>query len=179
MKNKMMWAVVGASVLLVANGSAFAEGSKVSPPAGGGGTPAQDSVPTDKHTDLTGGQQGVPNEYANTPVRQGSLMEVTDSKWLNQSVTNKQGEKVGRITKILRDEKTQKIEYGVLEIANSQHARPMLWSRFEERATNFCGMEAKRNFSLASVRKMAKICPQIWRVSCRRSKKSARNSNRR
>lgn len=133
MKNKMMWAVVGASVLLVANGSAFAEGSKVSPPAGGGGTPAQDSVPTDKHTDLTGGQQGVPNEYANTPVRQGSLMEVTDSKWLNQSVTNKQGEKVGRITKILRDEKTQKIEYGVLEIANSQHARPMLWSRFEER----------------------------------------------
>ena len=61
------------------------------------------------------------------------MTEVHDSKWLNQSVTNKQGEKVGKVTKVLRDEKTQEIEYVVLEIANSKHARPMLWSRFEER----------------------------------------------
>ena len=132
MKYPMMCVVVAASVLLLANGFAFAEGSNSSPTVGGG-LPAPDSVPKDKRTDLTGGQQDIPDEYANTPVRQGSLTEAKDSKWLNQSVTNKQGEKVGRITKILRDEKTQKIEYVVLEVANSQHARPMLWSRFEER----------------------------------------------
>jgi sporulation protein YlmC with PRC-barrel domain len=131
MKNKMMCVVVAASVLLMTNGSVFAEGSTTSPT--GGGMPAPDSVPKDKRLDLTGGQQGVPDEYANTPVRQGSVTEVKDSKWLNQWVTNKQGEKVGKVTKVLRDEKTQKIEYVVLEIANSQHARPMLWSRFEER----------------------------------------------
>lgn len=132
MKNQTMCIVVAASVLLIANGSAFADGTNTSPTVGGG-KPSSDSVPKDKRTDLTGGQQGIPDEYANTPVRQGSLTEVKDSKWINQSVTNKQGEKVGKITKILRDEKTQKIEYVVLEIANSQHARPMLWSRFEER----------------------------------------------
>ena len=99
----------------------------------GGVNASPESVPKDKRTDLTGGQQGIPDEYANTPVRQGSLTEVKDSKWLNQSVTNKQGEKVGKVTKVLRDEKTQKIEYVMLEIADSQHARPMLWSRFEER----------------------------------------------
>ncbi len=133
MKNKTMCIVVAASVLLIVNGSAFAEGSNAPPPTGGGGMPSPDNVPKDKRTDLTGGQQGVPDEYANTPVRQGSLTEVKDSKWLNQSVTNKQGDKAGKVTKGLRDEKTQKIEYIVLEIANSQHARPMLWSRFEER----------------------------------------------
>jgi sporulation protein YlmC with PRC-barrel domain len=134
MKNKMMCVVVAASALCIANGSAFAEGSSTPPSVGGGGgMPAPDSVPKDKRTDLTGGQQGVPDEYANTPVRQGSLTEVKDSKWLNQSVTNKQGEKVGKVTKVLRDAKTQKIEYVVLEVANSYYARPMLWSRFEER----------------------------------------------
>lgn len=124
MKNHTMCIVVAASVLLIASGPAFAEG---------GGKPSSDSVPTDKRTDLTGGEQGIPDEYANTPVRQGSLKEVKDSKWINQSVTNKQGEKVGRIKKILRDEKTQKVEYVILEITSSQHARPMLWNRFEER----------------------------------------------
>ncbi len=132
MKTQTMCIVVAASVLLIASGSAFADGTNTSP-AVGGGKSSSDSVPKDKRTDLTGGQQGIPDEYANTPVRQGSLTEVKDSKWINQSVTNKQGEKVGKITKILRDEKTQKIEYVVLEIANSQHARPMLWNRFEER----------------------------------------------
>jgi sporulation protein YlmC with PRC-barrel domain len=132
MKNRMLCVVVAASVLLIANGFAFADGSNTSPTLGGGNS-SPDSIPKDKRTDLTGGQQGVPDEYANTPVRQGSLTEVRDSKWINQSVTNKQGERVGKVTKVLRDAKTQKIEYVVLEIANSRHARPMLWSRFEER----------------------------------------------
>ena len=99
----------------------------------GGNTPDPDKLPQDKRTDLTGGQQGVPEEYATTPVRQGKLKEVTDSKWLNQPVTNPAGEKLGKITKVLKDEKTQNIEYVMFQTADGQTARPLPWSRFQEK----------------------------------------------
>jgi hypothetical protein len=98
----------------------------------GGGMSSPDAVPQDKQTDLTGGQKGVPDKYATTPVRQGSLMEVKDSKWLNKEVSNKQGETLGKITKILKDQKTQKEEYVILEIAGSQDVRPLPWARFKQ-----------------------------------------------
>ncbi|HEY7534047.1 MAG TPA: PRC-barrel domain-containing protein, partial [Nitrospiraceae bacterium] len=100
---------------------------------GGGGMPSPEKVPQDERTDLTGGQQGVPDEYATTPVRQGKLKEVTDSKWLNQPVTNPAGEKLGKITKVLKDEKTQNIEYVMFQTADGQTARPLPWSRFQEK----------------------------------------------
>lgn len=132
MKNHTMCLVVAASALFLTHGVVFADGTNTSPPLGAG-IPSSDKVPKDKRIDLTGGQQGIPDEYANTPVPQGALTEVQDSKWINHLVTNKQGERVGRVTKVLRDEKTQKIEYVVIEIRDTPHARPMLWSRFEER----------------------------------------------
>lgn len=99
----------------------------------GGGMPSPEKIPSDKQTDLTGGKTGVPDEYATTPVRQGKLKEITDSKWLNQPVTNKQGEKLGTIKKVLTDEKTQDIEYVFFEVADSRHSRPMKWSSFEQK----------------------------------------------
>jgi len=99
----------------------------------GGGMPSSDRVPNDKQTDLTGGAKGTPDEYSTTPVRQGKLKEITDSKWLNQPVTNKQGEKLGTIKKVLKDEKTQDIEYVFFEVADSRYARPMKWSSFEQK----------------------------------------------
>ena len=98
----------------------------------GGKTPSEGSVPHDKRTDLTGGQPGIPDEYSTTPVRQGSLKEVQDSKWLNKEVTNKQGEKLGKITKVLKDEKTQKEEYVFMEIAGTRDARPLPFARFQQ-----------------------------------------------
>ncbi|HKY73681.1 MAG TPA: PRC-barrel domain-containing protein [Nitrospira sp.] len=100
---------------------------------GGGGMPSPDKVPQDKQTDLTGGQAGVPDEYSTTPVRQGRLKEVTDSKWLNQTVTNPQGEQLGKITKVLKDEKTQNIEYVMFQLKDAQSSRPLPWSRFQEK----------------------------------------------
>lgn len=100
---------------------------------GGGNMPSPDKVPQDKRTDLTGGQQGIPDEYSTTPVRQGKLKEVTDSKWLNQPVSNAQGEKLGKITKVLKDEKTQNIEYVMFQVGDGQTARPLPWSRFQEK----------------------------------------------
>ena len=99
----------------------------------GGNMPSPDKVPQDKKTDLTGGQQGVPDEYATTPVRQGKLKEVTDSKWLNQPVMSSQGEKLGKITKVLKDEKTQDIEYVMLQADEAQASRPLPWHRFQEK----------------------------------------------
>ncbi|HET9605758.1 MAG TPA: PRC-barrel domain-containing protein [Nitrospira sp.] len=100
---------------------------------GGGGMPQPDKVPHDKQTDLTPGQAGVPEEYATTPVRQGKLKEVTDSKWLNQQVTNAQGEKLGKITKVLKDEQTENIEYVMFQLNDAQAARPLPWSKFQEK----------------------------------------------
>ena len=100
---------------------------------GGGGMPQADKIPHDKQTDLTPGQPGVPDEYATTPVRQGKLKEVTDSKWLNQPVTNTQGEQLGKITKVLKDEQTQNIEYVMFQLKDAQSARPLPWSKFQEK----------------------------------------------
>jgi sporulation protein YlmC with PRC-barrel domain len=61
------------------------------------------------------------------------LKEVTDSKWLNQQVTNAQGEKLGKITKVLQDEKTQNIEYVMIQPNDAQAARPLPWARFQEK----------------------------------------------
>jgi len=100
---------------------------------GGGGMPQPEKIPHDKQTDLTPGQAGVPEEYATTPVRQGKLKEVTDSKWLNQPVTNPQGEKLGKITKILKDEQTQNIEYVMFQLNDAQASRPLPWSKFQQK----------------------------------------------
>lgn len=131
MKNHLMLTTVAALALaLCGTGPAFADSSDAS--TKGGGMPSPEKIPHDKRTDLTKGQEKVPDEYATTPVRQGPLKEVTDSKWLNYSVSNKEGTKLGKITKVLKDEKTQKIEYVFFQLADSKDARPMQWSRFEQ-----------------------------------------------
>lgn len=131
MKNTTLFLATAMLMYFVASGPAAADSSNASAIAGGN-TPSSDKMPKDKRTDLTGGQQGIPDEYATEPVAQGSLKEVTDSKWLNQTVTNKQGEKLGTIRKVIKDEKTQKVEFVFLEIADSRSARPMPWSQFQE-----------------------------------------------
>jgi sporulation protein YlmC with PRC-barrel domain len=131
MKKTALFIATSLLMGFVANGPAAADSSSASAIAGGN-TPSSDKIPKDKRTDLTGGQQGIPDEYATEPVAQGSLKEVKDSKWLNQTVTNKQGEKLGTIRKVIKDEKTQKVEYVFLEIADSRSARPLPWSRFQE-----------------------------------------------
>ena len=64
------------------------------------GSSTRAKAPTDKHTDLTGGQQGIPNEYSGTPVRQGKLEKVTDSKWLQKPVYGMRDDIVGEIKQL-------------------------------------------------------------------------------
>jgi sporulation protein YlmC with PRC-barrel domain len=99
----------------------------------GSGPPGAVTTPVDKHTDLTGDQPGIPNEYSGTPVQQGKLQEVTDSKWLQKPVHGMQGEIVGKITQVLKDQKTGEIEYVILEPSDSKMPIPLRWSQFEEK----------------------------------------------
>ena len=129
---------VGMSAALV--GTAFAE-----PPRGpallladssmqgnAAGSSGKTTKP-DKATDLTGGKTGIPKEYADTPVRQGKLQEVQDSKWLEKSVQGPQGETLGKITQVLKDQKTGDIEYVVLMPNDSKTALPLRWSQFQQK----------------------------------------------
>ena len=149
MKKTTLFLATAFLMYFVANGPAAADSSSASAIAGGN-TASSDKMPVDKRTDLTGGQQGVPDEYATEPVAQGSLKEVKDSKWLNQTVTNKQGEKLGTIRKVIKDEKTQKIEYVFLEIADSRSARPLPFSQFQENGDKLV-LNATKNELLPNV----------------------------
>ena len=51
---------------------------------------------------------------------------------LDQEVTNAQGEKLGTIEKLLKDTKTGKSEYAVLELADTKYQVPMQWSLFKQ-----------------------------------------------
>jgi sporulation protein YlmC with PRC-barrel domain len=97
------------------------------------GLPGGVTTPVDKRTDLTGGQPGIPNEYSGTPVPQGKLQEVTDSKWLLKPVHGMQGDIVGKIKQVLKDQKTGEIEYVILVPSDSKTPLPLRWSQFEER----------------------------------------------
>lgn len=151
MKTPNIGSIVLAATICIIWGASIALADSSSGTANvGGGMPSPDRVPKDNRTDLTGGQKGVPDEYATTPVRQGSLTEVTDNKWLNKEVTNKQGEKLGKITKVLKDQKTQKEEYVILEIAGSPDARPLPWARFTQEGNNLI-LNAKKDDLLPSI----------------------------
>jgi sporulation protein YlmC with PRC-barrel domain len=97
------------------------------------GSSNQKTAKPDKTTDLTGGKAGTPHEYADTPVRQGELQEVSDSKWLQKSVKGIKGETLGKITQVLKDQKTGDIEYVVLTPSDSKTALPLRWSQFQDK----------------------------------------------
>lgn len=109
---------------------AFSEPSGSSTMGAGGSSPTQPVVP-DKKTDLTGGKSGIPEEYADTPVRQGKLEEVKDSKYLNATVYGTNGEEIGKIQQVMKDTKTGDIEYVVFVSNESKRPQPIRWSQFK------------------------------------------------
>jgi sporulation protein YlmC with PRC-barrel domain len=149
-KPKVSGIIISAVCLLGGGQIALADSSAGAGGNVGGNMPTPDRVPQDKRTDLTEGKKTIPDEYATTPVRQGHLKDVTDSKWLNKSVTNKQGETLGKVTKVLKDEKTQDIEYVFLEIADSHQARPLRFSQFQQQGDKLV-LNMKKDDLLPSV----------------------------
>lgn len=96
----------------------------------GTGSPTE-ATKADKKTDLTGGKSGIPEEYADTPVRQGDLIEMKDSKYLNATVYSTNGEEIGKIQQVMKDKTTGDIEYVVFVSNESKRPQPIRWSQFK------------------------------------------------
>ncbi len=92
-----------------------------------------DATEPDKRTDLTGGQ-GIPSEYSDTPVRQGKLIEVKDSQYINAPVYSSEGKDIGKIKEVLKDQETGNIEYVVFILKESKRAMPLRRSQFETKS---------------------------------------------
>jgi len=105
---------------------------------------AGNTTKPDKATDMTGGKSGLVEEYADTPVRQGKLQEVRDSKWLQKSVQGPQGETLGKVTQVLKDQKTGDIEYVVLMPNDSKTALPLRWSQFQQKNNDQLQLNMKK-----------------------------------
>lgn len=138
--NRRMAMYAGTIALaLMAGTPAFSQvstGSGAPPPdstmgKGAGTSTPKESTAVDKKTDLTGGKQGIPEEYADTPVRQGHLVEMKDSKYLNASVYSTSGDEIGKIQQVMKDEKTGDIEYVVFVSNESKRPQPIRWSQFK------------------------------------------------
>jgi sporulation protein YlmC with PRC-barrel domain len=105
-------------------------GSTAVPPGQGMNQPGGGGI--DKRSmDMTGGKSGVPEHYDVVPVRLGELKDETGGM-LDREVTNQQGEKLGTIEKLMKDKKTGKIEYAVLELAETKYQLPLQWSLFKK-----------------------------------------------
>lgn len=91
----------------------------------------QPSSYEERATDMTGGREGIVGKYDVVPVRHGELVDEKGGA-LDQIVKNKKGETLGTIEKLLKDTKTKKIEYAVLELEETQDQLPLQWSRFKQ-----------------------------------------------
>lgn len=102
--------------------------------------------------DMTGGKQGIPGKYDVVPVRQGELVDEKGGS-LDQLVKNKQGETLGTIIKLLKDVKTGKVEYAVLELAETKYQVPLQWSQFKREGGNLTLTASKKelNPSVSSI----------------------------
>ena len=82
-------------------------------------------------TDMAGGRQGIVGKYDVVPVREGKLVDEKGGP-LDHIVKNKKGETLGTIEKLLKDTKTGKIEYAVLELEETKYQLPLQWSQFKQ-----------------------------------------------
>ena len=82
-------------------------------------------------TDMTGGREGIVGKYDVVPVPRGKLADEKGGA-LDQIVKNKKGETLGTIEKLLKDTKTGKIQYAVLELEETKYQLPVQWSQFKQ-----------------------------------------------
>jgi len=54
-----------------------------------------------------------------------------ESELIGDTVTNPKGEELGRLTRLIKDSETQKIEYAMISIGDTDHYKAFPWSNFE------------------------------------------------
>ena len=97
-----------------------------------------------RSTDMTSGKTGIPDHYDVVPVRAGELKDEKGGM-LDHQVINPQGEKIGTIEKLLKDNKTGKIEYAVLELADTKFQLPLQWSLFKQQGDKLVLKASKKD----------------------------------
>ncbi len=83
-------------------------------------------------TDMTDGREGIVGKYDVVPVLRGKLVDEKGGA-LDQIVKNKKGETLGTIEKLMKDSKTRKIQYAVIELEETKDQVPVQWSQFKQK----------------------------------------------
>jgi sporulation protein YlmC with PRC-barrel domain len=90
---------------------------------------------TGQHTpgsmDMTSTKDATPGEYAVLPLARGQKREATDSSLVGDEVKGKDGKIIGTLDKLIMDTKTGKVEYGVVNLADTHETWPILWNSFK------------------------------------------------
>ena len=71
-------------------------------------------------TNTTGQSSDLPTRYTVMPVARGQKIDV-ESELIGDTVTNPKGEELGRLTRLIKDSETQKNEYAMISIGDTDH----------------------------------------------------------
>ena len=84
-------------------------------------------------TDLTnapGHSNDLPSRYTVMPVARGQKIDV-ENELIGDTVTNPKGEPLGRLERLIKDSETQKIEYAMISIGDTDQYKAFPWSNFK------------------------------------------------
>jgi len=81
-------------------------------------------------TSTTGQSSNLPSRYTVMTIARGQKIDV-ESELIGDTVTNPKGEELGRLTRLIKDSETQKIEYAMISIGDTDHYKAFPWSNFE------------------------------------------------
>lgn len=84
-------------------------------------------------TDITntpGHSNDLPSRYTVMPVARGQKIDV-ENELIGDTVTNPKGERLGRLERLIKDSETQKIEYAMISIGDTDQYKAFPWSNFK------------------------------------------------
>jgi len=84
-------------------------------------------------TDITntpGNSNDLPSHYTVMPVARGQKIDV-ENELIGDAVTNPKGEQLGRLERLIKDSETQKIEYAMISIGETDQYKAFPWSNFK------------------------------------------------
>lgn len=112
-------------------------------------------------TNMIDKQGSIGSKYDVVPVRRGELVDENGGP-LDQVVKNRKGETLGTIEKLLKDSKTGKTEYAVLELKDTKEQLPLQWSQFKQEQGKLTLNAAKKDlYPVASSTYSKNLSPEV------------------
>lgn len=123
--------------------------------------PERSNALQNKATDMIDKQGSIAGKYDVVPVRRGELVDEKGGP-LDHVVKNKKGETLGTIEKLLKDTKTGKTEYAVLELEETKDQLPLQWSQFKQEGDKLTLNASRKDlYPLASSTYSKDLSPEI------------------